>query len=151
MRLALAGLGSGWPSDVDQGAQSVWLGLWELWEPLMLEARDWAVSRAGPVPSLDHLLSCQWPHLLTSQGGGEVGRLSMPISQMGKRGPGEAPSKAGVGPGLEPGGSRLLLLPLISSPPLCPYLPFPSFSSSILPFNPLCLCSTPVYTLTPPC
>lgn len=41
--------------------------------PLMLEARAWAVSRAGPVPPLGISSPCQWPHLLTSQGGRESG------------------------------------------------------------------------------
>lgn len=72
---------------------------------------------------------------------------SMPISQMGMLRPGEAPSKAGVGPSLEPGalGCFCCLSPLHL---LCPYLSFPSFSSSILPFNPLCLYSAPLSTLS---
>lgn len=73
--------------------------------------------------------------------------LSMPISQMGKLRPGEAPSKAGVGPGLEPGALGCSCC-LLSVHLLCPYLSFPSFSSSILPFNPLCLCSAPLSTLS---
>ena len=72
---------------------------------------------------------------------------SMPISQMGMLRPGEAPSKAGVGPGLEPGalGCSCCLSPFHL---LCPYLSFSSFSSSILPFNLLCLYSAPLSTLS---
>ena len=72
---------------------------------------------------------------------------SMPISQMGMLRPDEAPSKAGVGPGLEPGALGCSCC-LSSFHLLCLYLSFSSFSSSILPFNPLYLYSALLSTLS---
>lgn len=72
---------------------------------------------------------------------------SMPNSQMGMLRPGEAPSKAGVGPGLEPGALGCSCC-LSSFHLLCLYLSFSSFSSSILPFNPVCLYSAPLSALS---